>query len=105
MLNTTKQGVIYNKYLSKKYGKSKQIRWLNNCPIIPIGYVKHSRAISLRNGICKFNSQGRQLIHKSLNLDVGVLTQLMRNPVQDRSIEYNDNRISKIGRASCRERA
>ena len=94
-LNTTKQGVIYNKYLSKKYGKSKQIRWLNNCPIIPIGYVKHSRAISLRNGICKFNSQGRQLIHKSLNLDVGVLTQLMRNPVQDRSIEYNDNRISK----------
>lgn len=48
-LNVTKEGVIQNKYLSKKYGKSKQMRWLNNCPIIPIGYVKYSKAISIKN--------------------------------------------------------
>ena len=94
-LNVTKQGAIQNKYLSKKYGKSQQIRWLNNCPIIPIGYVKHSKAISIKNEICKFTPKGRELIHKSLDIDVGVLVQLMKNPILDMSVEYNDNRISK----------
>lgn len=94
-LNISKQGQIYNEYLLQRYGKSQQVRWLNNCPIIPVGYVRHSRAISLKSGICKFTVQGRQLIHKTLDLDVGVLVYLMRNPIANMSVEYNDNRISK----------
>lgn len=94
-LNSSKQGVVNNGYLSQKYGKSQQIRWLNNCPIIPIGYVRYSRAISLKGGICKFTAQGRRLMHKSLGLDVSVLIYLMKKPVQDMTVEYNDNRISK----------
>ena len=69
--------------------------WLNNCPIIPIGYVRHSRAISLRGGTCKFTAQGGEIIHKTLDSDVSVLLYMMKNPIVDRSVEYNDNRISK----------
>ena len=38
--------------------------------------------------------EGRELIHKNLNIDTKTMLWLMRNPVQGRSIEYADNRIS-----------
>lgn len=39
-LNVKKVGEINNGHLLKRYGKSKQMRWISAIPIIPIGYCK-----------------------------------------------------------------
>lgn len=39
-LNIDKEGEITNRVIKQRYGKSKQVRWLNGIPIVPIGYLK-----------------------------------------------------------------
>ena len=34
-----KQGEIKNRYLRKRYGKSKQMRWIGETPLVPLAYV------------------------------------------------------------------
>ncbi|MDN6629895.1 MAG: group II intron reverse transcriptase/maturase [Staphylococcus equorum] len=83
----------------QRYMKSKNMRFLCGCPIIPIGYVKHRRPIGKKKSVCKYSSAGRAEIHKNQSLvSEYVLQRLRKNPViNDRAtIEYNDNRISKF---------
>ena len=48
-----------------------------------------------RVSINKYTVEGRQEIHKNLKgINMEILWYLMRNPIMNRSIEYNDNRIS-----------
>ena len=35
-----KQGEIKNRYLRKRYGKSKQMRWIGETPLVPLAYVQ-----------------------------------------------------------------
>ena len=35
-----KQGELNNKYLKIRYGKSKQIRWIGDTPVVPLAYVQ-----------------------------------------------------------------
>lgn len=93
-LDTKKDGKITNKFLAKEYGKSKQVRWLNNIPILPISYVKHTKLMSLNQKISKFTEEGRQLIHENLSLNVSIIAKMLKSPI--RSIEYTDNRISRF---------
>jgi len=81
-------------YISKRYGKSKQLRYVSIYPIAPIGYVQHKYPMSKKKSINKYTAEGRAEIHKNLGVDTGILLKLMRNPVSDRSIQYADNRIS-----------
>lgn len=49
----------------------------------------------LRLAINQYTSDGRAAIHKRLEgINTRVLSYLMRNPIQDKSVEYNDNRLS-----------
>lgn len=93
-LDTKKDGEITNKFLAKEYGKSKQVRWLNNIPILPISYVKHTKLMSLNPKISKFTEEGRQLIHENLSLNVSIIAKMLKSPI--RTIEYTDNRISRF---------
>ena len=78
-----------------KYSKSKEIRFIGETPILPIAYVRHKNPIDKKRSINSYTPQGRAEIHKRLsNINVGMLHYLMRNPVRDMSIEYNDNRLS-----------
>ena len=78
-----------------KYSKSKEIRFIGETPILPIAYVRHKNPIDKKRSINSYTLQGRAEIHKRLsNINVGMLHYLMRNPVRDMSIEYNDNRLS-----------
>lgn len=94
-LPTRKNGKILNTFIKTKYGKSKEMRWLNNVPIVPLNYVQFRLAVPLSEGTCKYTENGRNTIHSKLKLDLSILLRMMRNSNYERSIEFVDNRISK----------
>lgn len=93
-LDMKTNGTIPKGFIKERYGKSKQLRFLNGHPLIPVGYVQTKDAQHRRKAINKYTVHGRELIHKNLRIDVDTMLWLMRHPVLDRSIEFADNRIS-----------
>lgn len=82
-------------YIKEHYGKSKEIRYINENPIIPLGYVQHKNPMDKKKVINSYTAEGRAEIHKMLEtVNINVLHYMMRNPIINRSIEYNDNRLS-----------
>lgn len=91
----TKTGVITNKYIKMQYGISKQVRFVGNNVIVPLGYVQHRVPMDKKKSVNKYTPEGRIEIHKNLEcINNEVLHELMNNPCGAESIEYNDNRIS-----------
>ncbi len=84
------------KHIQEVYGKSKQIRYVGNDKVlVPIGYVSHKKPLAKAKVINKYTAEGRESIHKGLErIDKGILHYLMRNPVKNKTVEYNDNRLS-----------
>jgi group II intron reverse transcriptase/maturase len=82
-------------YIQKEYGKSKQLRYINGTAIIPIGYCKTKNPMYKKKTVNKYTSEGREETHKMLAINNSMIKYLIKNPVENRSIEYNDNRISK----------
>lgn len=64
-LNTSKMGILKNEFLRKRYGKSKQVIWLMNMPIVPIGYCKCRNPMNKRIDINQYTSMGRLNIYIS----------------------------------------
>ncbi len=93
-LDMKTSGTIPKGYILEKYGKSKQIRFLNEKPLIPVAYIQTKDAQHRRKIINKYTVEGREYIHKNLQIDVSTMQWLMRHPVLDKSIEFADNRIS-----------
>jgi len=93
-LNTQKSGKFNNEFLEKRYGKSKQVRWLMGIPIIPIGYYRCRNPMCKRVKVNQYTPEGRAEIYKPPDVDIGIMRYLMRHPTVNRSVEYNDNRIS-----------
>lgn len=80
---------------AKEYAQSKEIRFIGDNILLPIGYVSHRPPVHKKKAINKYTEEGRELIHKNLeNVDMTVVHALMRNPLKEATIEYNDNRIS-----------
>ena len=93
-LTVTKKGEVQNMILRKRYGNSAQMRWVNGIPIVPIGYCKSRNPMCKRVNVNQYTPEGRKELFKPPDVDFGVMYYLMQNPIQNRSIEYNDNRIS-----------
>lgn len=81
-------------YIHERYGGSKQMRYMNIYPIVPIGYVRTRFPLWKRKEVNKYTPEGRESIHKNLDMDISTLKRLMENPVSGRSVKYADNRIS-----------
>lgn len=82
-------------YIKEHYGKSMEMRFINGNPIVPIAYVQHKNPMDKKKSINKYTAAGREEIHKNLQkTNMEILHYLMRNPIPNRSIEYNDNRLS-----------
>lgn len=81
-------------FILNRYGKSKQLRYIGNKPICPISFISTSNALWKKKEICKYTAEGRILIHKALELDMGILHKLMLSTEKGESVEYMDNRIS-----------
>ncbi len=91
----SRKGVIQYKYVEEKYGKSKEIRFIHGKAIIPIGYVQHQKPMWKNGKVNKYTPEGRKEIHNQLQkVNLNILHYLMRNPIKNQSVEYNDNRLS-----------
>ena len=85
------------KYFSERYGKSKQIRYVNGNALIPIGYISTIYPAFKKRIINSYTKEGRAEIHKNLEcVNLEVMRYLMHNPLQNGTIEYNDNRLSLL---------
>lgn len=92
-----KQGVINNKHIKERYGESKQLRFVNGTPLIPIGYVQTQYPMYKKRSICKYTESGRKEIHKNLKFDdyvLWVMKQLLYDYKYTENIEFTDNKIS-----------
>lgn len=90
----SREGTLRNGFIKDKYGKSRQLRFLNERPMVPVGAVPQKNAQNKRKSVNKYTAKGRELIHKNLAINTEAMLYLIRNPVKGRSIEYADNRIS-----------
>lgn len=91
----TKSGELSPKgIIKRKYGKSSQLRFINNRPIIPIAYIKTKPPMNKIQEETPYSRYGRSLIHKDLEIDLRVLRDLMSSEMYENSVEYYDNRIS-----------
>ena len=69
----------------------------NVCDIAlyPINGVKTAPPMCFPSGVCNYTRKGRAKIHSMQKAaDPSILRLLMNNPIQGRSTEFNDNRIS-----------
>ena len=89
-LNTSKEGKFDSKFLLHRYGKSKQVRWLMDKPIIPIGYCKYRTPRGIKASISSYTPEGRNEIYKSFDIDIDIIRYMLENPARNMSIEYND---------------
>ena len=92
---TQKSGDKLPSYIAERYGNSKMLRYVYGRALIPIGYLKHKAPMFKPKKVNRYTPEGRAEIHKSLScVNISILREMMRNPIMDRSVEYNDNRLS-----------
>lgn len=89
-----KEGKLGKGFIRDRYGGSKQMRFVDGRPLCPIGYVQTKHPMYKRKNICKYTREGREEIHKNLQINMRILWQLMRSTETTYNIEYADNRIS-----------
>ncbi|WP_412758761.1 group II intron reverse transcriptase/maturase [Metabacillus fastidiosus] len=87
-----------DKYQAERY---KDYNWsmkaIKNKVLAPIYAQKHVSPMNLGKDVCDFTVEGRKNRHKQLvKVDPKVLYYVMSRYIPERSIEYNDNRISKF---------
>lgn len=92
--NISNKGIC-SSLIKKRYGKSKQLIYVYGFALIPMGYVKYKAPLDKKKSVNKYTAEGRAEIHKKLEMiNMDTLYQIMQNPVKQRSIEYNDSRLS-----------
>ncbi|ETE91071.1 TPA: group II intron reverse transcriptase/maturase [Bacillus thuringiensis] len=65
-------------------------------PLLPITGVHHKNPWNFSQVVCNYTEKGRNKVHSNLRaIPKDVLNQVMNTYSKSRSIEYNDNRISK----------
>ena len=98
---STNKGSPSKIYLEKYKGYDKQKTYINGLIIFPMSACKTKNAMCFSNKINKFTPEGRKFIHKQIeSVSDFEFIYLTKNPVTNRSIEYNDNRISLFS-AQC----
>lgn len=90
----TRKGKLEHGFIKERYGKSRQLRFLNGHPVVPVGYVKTRDALHKKKSISRYTPEGRAEIHKNLGINTDTMLWLMKTPVLDKTIEFADNRIS-----------
>ena len=87
----------YEKFNSLKR-KTYQITGIH---LFPVAGMKTKNNINFNRKICDYTEEGRSKKHSKLNEDVrSQLLKMMANPISTKTIEYNDNRLSKY---SCQQ--
>lgn len=85
-----------SKVYERFYGKCKvKPLFIQQVALYPIHYVQTIPPVCFSQDICNYTVKGRAKIHTHLqNFSYDILLYIMKNPVKNQSLEYNDNRIS-----------
>ncbi|WP_437834023.1 group II intron reverse transcriptase/maturase (plasmid) [Niallia taxi] len=86
------------KTLQKRYkGYNVRLFKIQQMVFVPIHAQRWRTPLCFSQTICNFTTEGRDKIHNSLKaIDKTTLSYIMKNYIPNRTIEYNDNRISKF---------
>ena len=84
--------------LQKRYkGYEPQYYKIQDMVFVPIYAQRHKTNLCFSQDTCNYTAKGREKIHKNLKaINKNVLSYVMKNFIPNRTIEYNDNRISKF---------
>lgn len=84
--------------LQKRYkGYEPYFYKIQGMVFVPIYAQRHKTNLCFSQDICNFTAVGRAKIHQNLKaIQKNVLHHVMANFIPNRTIEYNDNRISKF---------
>lgn len=91
-----RKGRKLTKHEKERYGKSAMLRYVagSNEPIYPIGYVQHKNPMAKKRLINPYSTEGRSGVHDNLRVNTALMRLMMKQPLNGRSVEYVDNRIS-----------
>lgn len=80
-----------------KYIQYQGKEWIvKGITIYPIHGITTKTPYNLKRNICDYTEEGRKLIHNDLRyINKDMLNYIMTHPNEHKSIEFNDNRISK----------
>ena len=82
-------------YLKQRFGRTVQVRYYHDHPILPLGSVQNKPPMYKPRLVNNYTPEGRELIHKGLPRGLlDKLIALMRTTIPGRSVEYHDNRLS-----------
>ena len=90
-----KSGEIRSRFIADNYGKSKQMRWIHNRPIIPVAYVQHEYPKYKRREINKYVLKSEANYHVPNSISFEIIRYLMENAYKWESIEFADNMLSR----------
>lgn len=84
--------------LQKRYkGYKPQYYKLQEMVFVPIYAQRYNTNLCFSQDVCNYTAEGREKIHHNLKaINKNVLSYVMKNCIPNRTIEYNDNRISKF---------
>lgn len=83
----------YRKYYGKYEGRP---RIIAKTAVFPIYGCTHTPPMNFTQGINNYTPQGRALVHNNLNKTDSLVKYLLKCKEYEKSVEYNDNRISLI---------
>lgn len=86
------------KTLQKRYkGYNPRFYKIQEMVFVPVHAQRHKVNLCFSQETCNYTTEGRDKIHRNLKaINKDVLGYAMRNFIPNRTIEYNDNRISKF---------
>lgn len=90
-----KSGEIRSRFIADNYGKSKQMRWIHDRPIIPVAYVQHEYPKYKRREVNKYVLKSETEYHVPNSINFEVIRYLMENAYKWESIEFADNMLSR----------
>lgn len=91
-----RKGRQLTKHERERYGKSACMRYIAGCkkPIYPISYVQHKHPIAKKRLATPYTTEGRTGRHDNLRINTYLMRLMRKQPLNGRSVEYADNRIS-----------
>ena len=99
--NRFKRDITESSYKSKTYlryyGKYKhKVYNVMGITIYPIKGISNKPPMNLNQNTTPYTKNGRDIIHKELNsVSTAYVRYILNNPVQNTTIEFNDNRLSR----------
>lgn len=81
-------------YLWERYGRSSEIRYINEMALLPLSAIQHRNPMNFKGSVNSYTTKGREEIHHTLQrINTDILRYLLEHP-EPGNVEFNDNRLA-----------